>query len=235
MWVFKSQLAAVHISALFLQALEDFSQEAVLWGVVYVCVRDFLGHFSGTEQDALKDLRTWSRRFVNPVQITSASFLSLSLSLYPAPLWNSSSEAITPRWRILDVIASICQLFYSHCEVTLCLPQTSLHDGQLSKTHQSPSQKKTKNKKNVDIQNMVEISLIDNLKKSAILCDSSLFSSLTVYYISKTLKLEMGREMGWWPESPDFQLDWQWPGTDWWPTGKTDLFFHSINAPHLNS
>lgn len=90
------------------------------------------------------------------MQITIASFFSP----HHTPLWNSSSEAITPRWRILDVITSICRFFYSHCEVTCHLFLTSPHNGQLLSTHQSLSTK------NFDTQNLVEIIFFDNLKNS---------------------------------------------------------------------
>lgn len=95
-------------------------------------------------------------RFVNPVQITVASFSS---PLHP-PLWNSSSEAITPRWRILDVITSICRFFYSHCEVTCRLPLTSPHNGQLLSTHQSLWAE------DFDTLNLGEIIPFDNLDNS---------------------------------------------------------------------
>lgn len=123
---------------------------------VHVWVHFMSDCLEGIEQDARKDSQIRFRRFVNPVQITVASLLSP----HRTPLWNSSSEAITPRWRILDVITSICRLFYSHCEVTCRLPLTSPHNGQLQSTHQSLSAK------NVDTQNLVEITTLDYLETS---------------------------------------------------------------------
>lgn len=108
------------------------------------------------EQDVQKDSRIWFRRFVNPLQITVAYFSSPRRS----PLWNSSSEAIAPRWRILDVITSICWLFYSHCEVTRCLHLTSPRNGQLPRIHQSLETR------NFDSPNLVEILLFDNSEES---------------------------------------------------------------------
>lgn len=121
-----------------------------------VCVHFMSDCLEGIEQDVHKDSQIRFRRFVNPVQITVASFFSPRRT----PLWNLSSEAITPRWRILDVITSICRLFYSHCEVTCSLPLTSPHNGQLLSTHQSLSAK------NFDTPNLVEIISFDNLENS---------------------------------------------------------------------
>lgn len=123
---------------------------------MHVCVHFMSDCPEGIEQDVHKDSQIRFRRFVNPVQITVASFFSPRRT----PLWNSSSEAITPRWRILDVITSICRLFYSHCEVTCRLPLTSPHNGQLPSTHQSLSVK------NFDTQNLVEIIPFDNPENS---------------------------------------------------------------------
>lgn len=123
---------------------------------VHVWVHFMSDCLEGIEQDVRKDSQIRFRRFVNPVQITVASLLPP----HHTPLWNSSSEAITPRWRILDVITSICRLFYSHCEVTCRLPLTSPHNGQLQSTHQSLSAK------NVDTQNLVEITTLDYLETS---------------------------------------------------------------------
>lgn len=123
---------------------------------VHVWVHFMSDCLEGIEQDVRKDSQIRFRRFVNPVQITVASLLPP----HRTPLWNSSSEAITPRWRILDVITSICRLFYSHCEVTCRLPLTSPHNGQLQSTHQSLSAK------NVDTQNLVEITTLDYLETS---------------------------------------------------------------------
>lgn len=92
----------------------------------------------------------WFPGFVNPF----ANYCCLTAPL-PSPrraaLWRSSSEGITPRWRILDVIASIRRRFYSHCEVTRRLPLTSPHDGQLQSAHQSLSMM------TLDAQNAAEI------------------------------------------------------------------------------
>lgn len=107
-----------------------------LWFAVYACVRSFHDWLSRGRRTSAQIPQMWFRRFVNPLQITVAP---TTLS-HPTPaLWKSSSEGITPRWRILDVIASICQLFYSHYEVTRRPPLTSPQDGQLQSAHQSLS------------------------------------------------------------------------------------------------
>lgn len=122
--------------------------------VSWLYVHTFLQLLSqGTEQNVRKESKIWFRRFVNPVQITVAS----SFPARHTCLWKSSSEAIAPRWRILDVITSICRLFYSHCEVTCPLPLTSPHNGQLPSTHQSLSEEF------FDTRNLVEIISFDNL------------------------------------------------------------------------
>lgn len=123
---------------------------------MHVCAHFMNDCLEGIEQDVHKDSQIRFRRFVNPVQISVASFFSPRHT----PLWNLSSEAITPRWRILDVITSICRLFYSHCEVTCRLPLTSSHNGQLLSTHQSLSAE------NFGTQNLVEIISFDNLENS---------------------------------------------------------------------
>lgn len=140
---------------------------------MHVCVHFMSDCLEGIEQDVHIDSQIRFRRFVNPVQISVASFFSPRHT----PLWNLSSEAITPRWRILNVITSICRLFYSHCEVTCRLPLTSPHNGQLPSTHQSLSAE------NFDIQNLVEIISFDNLensKKFASMYDGHISSPLCV-------------------------------------------------------
>lgn len=123
---------------------------------MHMCMHLMSDCLEGIEQDVHKDSQIRFRRFVNPVQITVASFSSPCRT----PLWNSSSEAIIPRWRILDIITSIRWLFYSHCEVTCFLPLTSPHNGQLPRSHQSLSVK------NFDRKNLVEIISFDNLENS---------------------------------------------------------------------
>lgn len=141
----------------YLTGINTVQQNSV--SCLCLCVHFMSDCLEGIEQDVRKDSQIRFRRFVNPVQITVASFFSPRRT----PLWNSSSEAITPRWRILDVITSICRLFYSHCEVTCRLPLTSPHNRQLQSSHQSLSAK------NFDTQNLVEITSCDNLENSDLL------------------------------------------------------------------